>query len=303
MSGPSPAGRFASLEYCSLEQVQAAMYSGQGLIGSQNPPTDTTRDALLMQLITQTSRDFDQEVWESTEYPGLFSWMLETRRYSGVGQQDLHVGPFAKMIKVEIDATPGQLQSTFQDYTIEFGQNRMGVKPIRGFPKSTLFRQATFYVDPFRLGNVRLTALWGIVQPDFSPPTGAIPNEDWEDNFLDVITTNDTIDGVTPTVASLSPDGTGNTWWKTPDDVQMAVAAWVAYKFQSRKMAGGLNAGDGKGRLNNDKSIPAEVQRVINRYRGEHNVPKFALVADDGSDTDSSGSYPAFRWAGWFTHS
>src|SRR6266576_3784956 len=186
---PTPTGRFATMDYTTLEVVQSRLYSGQGVLGAQVPPTDTTRDALIKQLIPEVSRDFDRAVWESSEYPGLFAWRLETRLYSGMGQQDLTVGPFAKLAKIEIAATPGQVMQSFQDYTLEVEQNRIGFKPIRGFPKKTLFRQSTFYVDPFRLGNVRLTGIWGILQPD---PDATPPDEAWEDTYLDSITTGAT---------------------------------------------------------------------------------------------------------------
>ncbi len=294
----SPTGPYESLDYCALEDVTGRLYSGQGLLGAASPPTDATRDAILKGLITTVSRDFDEEVWGNQEYPGLFSWRLETRLYSGVGQQDLSIGPFAKLAKIEVDATPGQISHTFQDYTLEVEQNRIGFKPIRGFPKKVIFRQSTFYVDPFRLGNVRLTGIWGIVQPNGNAPA---PNEDWEDTYLDGVPTNATANGGIPTVASLSPDGGG--WWTTPDDVRGAVATWVTFKFQSAKMAGGATTGTGAGKMTNDKAIPPDVKRVITRYSGQHNVPQFALVADDGSDVDQQGQYPVWRWAGWMTHS
>lgn len=298
---PVPAGLFGSNDYCSIEEVQARLYSGQGILNQTNPPTDATRDAMLADLITTVSRDFDEEVWGNLEYPGLFAWRLETRLYSGVGQQDLSIGPFAKLAKIEVAATPGQVMQSFQDYTVEIEQNRIGFKPIRGFPKKQLFRQSTFYVDPFRLGNVRLTGIWGILQPSTLVDP---PNADWQTAYLDSITTNATVyhtaPGI-PSIADLAPDGGG--WWATPDDVRAAVAQWVTYKFQSAKTAGGESASKGPATIRNSKIIPADVQRVIERYRGQHNVPKFALVADDGSDVDQDGAFPVWRWAGWMTHS
>jgi hypothetical protein len=291
----NPAGRFESLDYCALEDVQARLYTGQGLLGSANPPAGqagTDRDNFLKDLITSTSRRFDEAVWDNLEYPGLFSWILETRLYSGQGQQDLHVGPFASIAKVEVDATPGQDSSTFQDYTVEFSQHRMGFRPIRGYPKQELFRQSTFYQDPFRLGNIRLTGIWGIVQPN---DNAAPPNEDWEDQFLDGISTN----AGPITVASLAPPNGG--WWTTPDDVREAVAEWTAYRYQSSKMPGSNTTGLKLATVTNDKTIPLDVKAVITSYRGQTNVPNFAFAADDGSDIDT---YPGgWRWAGWMTHS
>jgi hypothetical protein len=305
---PNPSGRFATMDYTTLAAVQSRLYSGQGLLGATNPPVDATRDDFIKQLIPEVSRDFDRAVWETGEYPGLFAWRLETRLYSGLGQQDLVIGPFAKLAKIEVAATPGQIMQSFQDYTVEFGQNRIGYKPIRGYPKKTLFRQSTFYVDPFRLGNVRLTGIWGIVQPDPSAVDTAsgLPDEDWEDAYLDSITTNSTsyknADVPTaPSIADLGPDGGG--WWKTPDDVVNAVTSWVVHRYQTAKTGYGTSTGTGAQKFSSLKAVPDDVQRVINGYKANHDVPKMALVADDGSDVDTSGAYPVWRWAGWMTHS
>jgi hypothetical protein len=64
------------------------------------------------------------------------------------------------------------------------------------------------------------------------------------------------------------------------------------------KMSGGSTSGSGASKVTNDKSIPADVLRVVNTYKGQHNVPKFAMVADDGSDLEG---FPIYRWSGWVT--
>jgi len=285
-----PVNSFATNDYCNTADVTARMYSGQGLPAGAAAPTDPTRDGLIGDEITSASRDFDQEVW-GAEYPGLFSWRLETRLFSGLGDPLLWIAPVAVIIKVEIDATPGQPQSTWQDITVEISQRTMGLMPIRGYPKTKLFRQNTFYMDPFKMGNVRITAIWGIVVPD---PAATQPNEDWEDQYLDGITTTDPANGGVPTLGHLTPQGGG--WWSTPADVRKAVASWVVHRFQAAKTGYGVSSGTGAGKTSKLKTIPDDVQRVINRYKGEHGGPKFALVANDGSDVDG---YPAYRWGDW----
>jgi hypothetical protein len=279
-------------DYCNLDDVNGRLYAGQGLDPDAAAPTDATRDALITQLISDTSRDFDQEVWESTEFQYLFSPLPETRLFSGLGDPLLQISPLVSLIRVEIDSTPGQLSHTWQDYTIEVSRNQMGLLPLRGYPKTKLFRQSTFYVDPFKLGNVRITALWGILNPD---PNATPPDEAWEDTYLDPLKLN--IGDPDITVASLKPSIGG--WWVTPGDVRSAVASWVQQRYQLAKAALPGSAGGGSSKVNVNRSIPDDVQRVINRYRGENKEPKFALVANDGSDVDG---YPVYRWAGWQTY-
>lgn len=271
--------------YCQLSDVTGRLYAGQGLNPGDPAPDDPTRDALLKSLIATTSRDFDQEVWEGTEaMNGIFTPIYEARLFSGLGDQILPVMPFSFMAKVEIDATPGQLSHTWNDYTAEFGQNKMGAKPIRGYPKKELFRQSSFYMDPFRLGNVRLTAVWGIVLPD---PALAQPAAPWF--------------GLTTAaqIQALAPDPTQTTgWWATPDDVIGAVASWTVHRYQMSKTGYGEDSNTGVAEYKVNKAIPGDVQRVIQRYRGEQKQPKFALVANDGSDVET---FPTYRWAGWQT--
>lgn len=273
------------INYCQLSDVTGRLYAGQGLNLGDPLPVDATRDGLLSLLIAETSRDFDQEVWEGTEaMSGLFSPIYESRLFNGLGDQILRTMPFASMAKVEIDATPGQLAHTWNDYTVEFSQNKMGAKPIRGYPKTELFRQSSFYQDPFRLGNVRLTAVWGVILPD---PALAQPTPPW--NGL----------ATAALIQALAPDPTLATgWWATPDDVIGAVATWVVHRYQMSKTGYGTDSNTGVAAYKVDKNIPGDVQRVIQRYRGEQKQPKFALVANDGSDV---ATFPTYRWAGWQT--
>ena len=272
--------------YCTLADVTGRLYAGQGLNPGDAPPDDATRDALLTTLIATTSRDFDQEVFEGTDLMvgGAFAPVYETRLFSGLGDQILPTTPFAFMAKVEIDATPGQLSHTWNDYTVEFSQNRMGAKPIRGWPKMELFRQSSFYQDPFRLGNVRLTAVWGILLPDAAL---AQPTAPWSGL------------ATAGAIQAVAPDPTQSTgWWATPDDVRGAIATWVVHRYQQSKTGYGTDSNTGVAAYQVDKSIPGDVQRVISRYRGEQKTPKFALVANDGSDVET---FPTYRWAGWQT--
>jgi hypothetical protein len=272
--------------YCELPDVLGRLYSGQGMSGAA--PVDDDRDALLNDLIYTRSRDFDQEVWQSAEHAtGLFTPQVEQRLYSGDGRPTLYLSPFLALIRVEIDATPGQAVHTWQDFTPEIAQNRMAILPLRGWPKSRLFRQATFYQDPWGTGNIRMTMLWGICLPD---PGAAVPDETWETANLDPYDIGPDI-----TVASIQPPGGG--WWVTPPDVTDAVASWVVHTYQAAKSGYGENTGSGQSAVKVKKTIPDNVQHVIDRYKGETKAPKFALVPDDGSDIAD----PVGRWAGWQT--
>jgi hypothetical protein len=272
--------------YCQVSDVTQRFYSASGVLG-QNPD-DPGRDAWLTDLILARSRDFDRAIF-GPELQGAFAPVAETRLFSGLGNQKLEVTPYATILRIEMDATPGQQNPTWQDYTPEIAQRRIGFMPIRSWPKKYIFRQASFYVDPFRLGNVRLTGIWGVVLPD---PAAPQPDEAWEDAYLDPLAVNGDM-----SITNCDPPGGG--WWVTPDDVRDAIASWTAASYQAAKMSGGKTSGAGASRITNDASIPPDVLRVINLYKGEHNVPKFALVADDGSDL--ADGYPVWRWAGWQT--
>jgi hypothetical protein len=272
-------------DYCQTSDVTERMYSGSGVTGSI--PDDPARDTWIADLIKARSRDFDQAVY-GAEQPGIFAPIPAQLLFSGRGEQVLEILPAATIIRVEIDATPGQQVGTWQDYTAEFAKRTIGLKPIRGYPKTSLYRQASFYVDPFGLGNVRLTGIFGIVLPD---PSALQPDEAWEDTYLDPLAVNQDF-----TIAKAATAGGG--WWVTPDDVRGAVASWVVQSYQSAKMGLGPQSGPGSGRVTSTKKIPDDVQMVIDTYHGQHNVPKFSLVANDGSDGDG---YPRYRWADWQT--
>jgi len=100
-------------------------------------------------------------------------------------------------------------------------------------------------------------------------------------------------------IQALAPDPTQTTgWWVTPDDVAAAVASWVVHRFNAAKAGYGEDTNTGVAAYKIDKSIPADTARVIARYKGEQKQPKFALVANDGSDVEA---FPTYRWAGWQT--
>jgi hypothetical protein len=280
---PAPVG---GAPYCQVSDVEERLYSASGVLGAT--PDDPGRDAWLGDLILARSRDFDRAIF-GPELQGAFAPLVEQRLFSGLGNQKLEVTPFAQIIRIEMDATPGQQSPTWQDYTPEITQRRIGFLPIRSWPKKYIFRQASFYVDPWRLGNIRLTGLWGVVLPDAAATQ---PDESWEDTYCDPLAVASDL-----SIASLTPTGGG--WWVTPTDVKDAIASWAAASFQAAKMSGGKTSGSGASKITNDASIPGDVLRVINIYKGEHNVPKFALVADDGSDLDDGA--PVWRWAGWQT--
>jgi hypothetical protein len=102
-------------------------------------------------------------------------------------------------------------------------------------------------------------------------------------------------------IDAMAPPGGG--WYATPLDVVEGVASWVAYRFEAGKAvyadqpATPQAAG---GALSYPKTVPADVQRLITRYKGSDTEgPKFALVNADGSDEEMLG----YRWAGWQTTS
>jgi hypothetical protein len=106
-------------DYCKLADVLAIMYAGQGLAPGEAAPPDDTRDARLQPLITVTSRDFDFQIRENDNLPGLFSPLYDSRLYSGKGSQMLEVDPFLAVVKLEILTNPGQPINTqvWTDYT------------------------------------------------------------------------------------------------------------------------------------------------------------------------------------------
>jgi hypothetical protein len=158
---------------------------------------------------------------------------------------------------------------------------------LRGYPKSSIFRQSSFYPDPFPLGNVRLGAVYGncIVDLIEREPTPQTPGF--------AAFTQAQID-------AMSPAGVANGgWYVTPDDVREAVATWVVYRFEAGKATFSdqpASPSVSGTTLKYPKTIPDDVQRVIERYKGDIHVPNFALVDWGAEDVE-----PGFRWAGWQT--
>ncbi len=263
--------------YCTLDDVQGRLYTGMGMAG--DAPADARREALLADLIVQTSRDWDQEI---EALIGAFSPRYESRLYSGRGFQFLDTEPFVAVDQIEYNSTPGRAP-TWIDISSELTSNLAGALPLRGYPKGQLFRQNSWFTDPYFQGNVRVHAIFGTCQPDSRTPA---PSAGWFG-----------LDG--PKIASLAPSDGG--WWVTPDDVRTAVAQWVAYKYQDSRavyqdQAGSTSAGGG---LQYTGRVPVEVQRIMNHYR-RANTPRFSLVNNDGSIPAGDPDYmrPA-RWAGW----
>lgn len=274
-------------DYCKLTDVTGRMYAGQGLAPGDPVPADATRDTLIQDLITKTSRDFDKEVAADDFYPGLFAPKYEVRTFSGKGEQELEIDPFLAVSSVMINSTPGRTP-TWVDYSSELTSYKMGLLPVGpGWPKHRLFRQASFYEDPFPLGNVQVGGIWGICTPD---PAATKPVPTWFG-----LATQAAID-------ALTPDGLGGGgWWVTPDDVTDAVANWVLFRFEHAKAAYSDTPGSSTQQGTQDtkypQSIPNEVMRIIRRYQYEDaHHPKFALV---GNDNDMI--QPGYRWADWQT--
>lgn len=267
-------------DYCKLADVLGRLYAGQGLAPGDPAPVDATRDVALADLITSTSRDFDHEAL-GPNFPGGFSPRWDVRTFRGDGSQILEVDPLLALVKVEINATPGG-PATWQDYSTELNGYQVGLLPAEvGYPKHRVFRQASFYVDPFPLGNVHLSGLWGICLPDAQM---AAPANPWQ--------------GINP--ATVLPPGGG--WWSTPDDVEDAVATWVVFRFEHAKAGYSETPGSstqiGSTSTRFPEGIPADVMRVAARYQTEDaNHPKLALVSGD-EDLLTMGTY---RWAGWQT--
>lgn len=188
--------------------------------------------------------------------------------------------------------------TTWSDYTQEFSQARMAALPMRFWPKHQLFRQSAFYVDPFRTGNVRLTGLWGIVQPDF----GAIApvGRSWR-GLSDM------------QIASMQPiqpaTGTPAGWWVTPPLITEAVAIWVIYSVKAgeseyadmRPVPGQAPMAAGVKREMWRQGMPQEIKHIVDIY-SDRNL-RLALIATDGTDPRdermAGGGAGGYRWAGW----
>jgi len=256
-------------------------------LSSAQIPVNTARDTYLTALAERMSRRFDQETGRPL---GNFAPIYEARLYSGEGAQELQIDDAAIIIKAELNSTIAGVP-TWTDISADFTTNKMSIKPIRFWPKNRIFRQATFIVDPWQQGNYRFTGVWGEIQPDMS---ASQPANGW--NGLS-----------SAQIQALAPDPTQSTgWWVTPTDVAEAVADWSLYQMKATQAGLSDDAGSNTAaRRLYTKSIPQNVQDVINKYKGDRS--RLALINLDGTDavTDQYAIDPLAmktRWAGWQTY-
>jgi hypothetical protein len=271
--------------YCPLSDVTARLYS------EEDPsmiPVNTGRDALLTDLIQVLSREFDDLTGRP---PGNFAPVFEARLFSGIGAQVLDIEEAASIFKVEVNLNPPA--PVWTDVTAEMAQGQLIARPIRYWPKTELFRMQSFYVDPYRNGNVRVTGVWGSVQPDAGAPVPAAP---W--NGL----SEANIAAVQPKDAMGNPAG----WWIVPEEVRNCIASWSVYNLKAAQAAFADNAGGGSApSAVFNRGVPAFVPRVADTYtRGR---PKIAMIGLDGTDFIEEATYrgpqeTVSRWAGWQTY-
>lgn len=284
--------------YCSTEDVLARLYAEED---PATIPGGAIRDALLSDLIRVLSREFDQ----LTDRPPLaYMPTYDVRLFSGRGAQLIDLDENALITKLEINKSPGSFPQVWTDITAELTSGQTVARPLRFWPKDELFRMQTFYVDPYRNGNLRLTGVWGVCQPDLG---AAIPS-----NASGVI--NDpnypSFSGVSlATVQPLNASGTAQGWWIVPEDVANCVASWSVYVFKSAQGAfadsqGGMNA-PAKSWA---KDVPPFVSRVVQNY--SETKLHLAVIGTDGNDFAESATYPGggdpntiSRWANWQTSS
>ena len=305
----------AGAAYCSVDEVNARLYSGSGTgvqnLGAQGDPA---RNTLLAELVEEVSRRFDDE---TARRIGNYFPVYAQRYYSGRGSMMLETEECAMLTKVEQNTAPGRAPS-WVDLTSDFAADKMALLPPNEWPKNKLWRVATFYVDPFReVGNIRLSGVFGCVQPSLN---SLIPAVDGEGNIVQ----GNPTDPSTPTayvdpsfigvpLASVQPINPFTSarvgWWITPTNVLKAIAEWTVYTFKAGQAGYSDTAGnDGGGSLIYRKGIPPEVQMVIDSYKARR--MHLAMIAMDGTDiaaesiwgeSYSGGPDMVSRWAGWQT--
>lgn len=289
--------------YCLRSQVLARLYAGLGTVG-QNPggTGDTNRDAFIDELIAAVSRRFDDEC--ARDNPGAFSPTYAARLFSGRGAMVLETDEFARAVKVEYNATTGRTPS-WVDVTADLAAATMAEQPPNVWPKTKLWRVATFVTDPYReVGNIRLTGVFGCVQPDLG---ATVPTVDGSGNINDPLWPS--FAGVALTsVQPLNGVGTPAGWWIVPEVVSTTVASWVVYCFQGAKAGYADVAGSPQAAtMVYSKGVPKFVQDVIDRLteRRMH----LAMITTDGADLADSQVYGQIngspdqvsRWASWQT--
>lgn len=284
------------LAYCSVDDVKARLFSASSQVnqlGSQLTPAanvDPQRDGLLDTLTVSVSRRFDEECGRP---PEAFAPKYDVRLYSGIGSQETDFEEFATISKLELNTTPGIPETpTWTDLTPELTSGLTQIRPIRFWPKMTIFRMSTLFQDPFLAGNVRITGIFGNVQPDpgAAPPLGQ--TTPWFGLTDEAIT-------------ALQPPAPYGGWWITPEDVRTAVAEWTTYKYLAGR--GGFSdvqGNPGGGPMIYRKGMPPEVSMVIDKYT--RSDPKIAMVTMNGEDlgmeAERIGTPGALsRWAAWQT--
>lgn len=292
------------LAYCDLSaDVKPRLYASVSAVqasgASLNPaaPPDTQRDGVLSDLVVDISRRFDRETGREAE---AYAPKYDVRLYSGTGSQLMEVDEFVALVKVELNTTPGNPASpTWTDLSAEIASGAMQARPIRYWPKDTLFRMSTIYQDPYLGGNLRLTALYGEAQPDSG---GLVPVAGGSAAIAAGMGSLTQAQINALAVNPVTPSG----WWIVPEDVKKACAEWVVYAYHAQRAGYGDTASnEAAGGMLYRKGIPPEVQAVINSYK-ERRL-HVAMITMDGIDIaeeqqryGTPGSLS--RWAGWQTN-
>jgi hypothetical protein len=276
--------------YCLLADLTDKLYASEGSDQAVTPPAGQTR--VLSALISAISRRFDKETGRP---PGNFAPTYDARLYSGDGFQEMDTDEYGMLAKVEINLSPGVFPAVWTDVTAEYAQNLMSARPIRFWPKTGIFRMRTLLPDPYMSGNIRLTGIFGSVQPDLG---AAVPS---------------TFAGLAPPTAlqPLDPvSGLAAGWWITPEDVANACIEWAIYAYKMAQAGYGEQAGSTSALpIAIPKKIPGSVQDVISTYTSGR--IHLAMIGLDGIDFREELSRPGggynnpggmlTRWAGWQT--
>lgn len=278
--------------YCALTDLTDRLYADEGSDQVTTPPAGQAR--VFNALIATISRRFDKECGRP---PGNFAPLFDVRLYSGDGFQEMETDEYGFLSKVEINLAPGVQPATWTDVTGETALGLMSQRPIRFWPKTGIFRMRTLLPDPYMSGNIRLTGVWGSVQPDLNAtPPG-------------------TFGGITPPTALQPIDpisGNPTGWWITPEDVTNATIEWAIYAYKMAQAAYGEQAGSSSALpIAIPKKIPGSVQDVISTYTSGR--IHLAMIGLDGTDFREELSRPGggynnpggmlTRWAGWQTTS
>lgn len=274
--------------YCTLTDLVDRLYASEGSDQVVTPPAGQTR--VLNSLISAVSRRFDDETGRP---PGNFAPTYDARLYSGDGFQEMETDEYGMLAKAEINLAPGVIPAVWTDVTAEYAQGLLSPRPIRYWPKTGLFRMRTLLPDPYLSGNIRLTGIFGAIQPDLG---AAAPS---------------TFGGLTPPTAlapidpvTAAPSG----WWITPEVVANACIEWALYAYKNAQAGYGEQAGATSALpIAIPKKIPGTVQDVISTFTSGR--IHLAMIGLDGTDFREELSRPGggindplsrrTRWAGW----